>query len=214
MVFLPPIADESQLVVGFGGFQVLIGRLDEAVGQLVLFLQIRVRQRGIDGMLGQFGTGFSAQDGVQIFAGLRKLGVDILRHPAHGVHIFQHPRERGNVAGRLVGQVHQLGKLGSARLHDHVGHRDAVLVAFVVRDQLLHVGEALRRRLAGEAGRLGDVAARVVRADRPVHQLGKDETQCTHPRHCGDHDNTFLALHMDTFLQFLSQIYTTLLYFA
>ena len=50
------------------------------------------------------------------------------------------------------------------------------------------------------SGEISLRAARVARADRPVLQLGKHESRVAHQGNRDDDDNSFLALHMITFI--------------
>ena len=195
LVVHPLVPDELQLVVSFGRLQILVGRLDETGGKLILLLQGRVGQRSVDGVLGQVGTGLTGQGSFQIGTRRCDLRTSILHHLARGVHIFKDIGERGNIASHLVGHVHQRCELKGARLHDHIDSGHVVLEVLVIRDQLLHIGKALRSSLAGETGRLGDVAAGVVYVNRPVDQGRNNETDCAGENDRGQNDNTFLAFH-------------------
>ena len=209
LVVHPLVADELQLVAGFGRLQILVGRIDETGGKLVLLLQGGVSQGSVDGVLGQVGTGLAGQSGVQIGAGRCDLRVDIVHHLARGVHIFKDIRVRGDVAGHLVGHVDQGSELKGAGLHHHVNRGNVVLECFIVREELLHIGKALGRSLAGEAGGLGDVAAGVVFVDRPVYERGNNETDGACENDRGQNDNTFLAFHdfmIFSFVKFLLQM--------
>ena len=77
----------------------------------------------------------------------------------------------------------------------NMGNNRTVLVFLVVHEQLFHISKALRRGLAGEAGRLGDVATGVALVNRPVHQGGNNETDGAGDHDRGQNDNTFLAFH-------------------
>ena len=195
LVVHPLVADELQLVAGFGRLQILVGRIDETGGKLVLLLQGGISQRSVDGVLGQVGTGLAGQGGVQIGAGRGDLRVDIVHHLARGVHIFKNACVRGDVAGHLVGHVDQGSELKGAGLHHHVNRGNVVLEFFIVREELLHVGKALGRSLAGEAGRLGDVAAGVALVDRPVYKRRNDETDGASKNDRGQDDDTFFTFH-------------------
>lgn len=70
-----------------------------------------------------------------------------------------------------------------------------VYECFIVREELLHIGKALGRSLAGEAGGLGDVAAGVVFVDRPVYERGNNETDGACENDRGQDDDTFFTFH-------------------
>ena len=124
-------------------------------------------------------------------------GASVIGHLADLVHLAQHAGERGDLPGHLVGHVHQGAELLRARLHHHIGHDDGVLVILVAADQLFQIGKALGRRLAREAGGLGDVAAGTAAVDRPVREDGEEDAGDDDRGGRNQEDIAFLGFHVN-----------------
>ena len=66
LIIYPLIAHELKAIIALGSLQILVGSINETVGQLVLLLQSGVSQRSVDCGLFQIRALFSAEGGIKV----------------------------------------------------------------------------------------------------------------------------------------------------
>ena len=111
LIVNPLVAHQLQLVATLGIGQILVGSLDKLVGQCILLLQLGVGQRGIDGVLCQFGAFLTTQSFFHLLANIVQLCIHIVNHFANPIHLLNQRCILWNLASHLVRQVNQTGKL-------------------------------------------------------------------------------------------------------
>ena len=196
LVFHPLVADELETVIRGVLGQEFVGRVDKAGRENVLLLERGVSQCGIDGVLGQALRGAPVQGGVQILACDLHRRTDILEHRLRRVDILQDGLESGDFSGHFVRHLREGVELVGAGLHDQIRHDEAVLVLFVVQEQLLHIVGHTVRNLPGKLGRLGDIAADLAFIGVPIQELRGHNTQYAHAgQHCQHGIKALLAFH-------------------
>ena len=195
LIVNPLVTDKQETVTGLITLDILIGNLDELIGQLVLLLQSGVGQGGVDGILGQIRTLLTIKGGADVFTGTDQGRAYIINGNVYFVHLVNHIGILGNVAGHLVGHVHQGAELLRACLHNHIGGHDTVLVVRIAHNEFFHIGSALTGGLAGETGRLADVTAGTVLVNGPVHQGRNNQSHCANGNHRTQNDKTFFVFH-------------------
>ena len=192
LVVHPLVADEFQLLAAIGVLQIVVGRRNETVGQLVLLLERGVGQRSVDGVLGQVGTVLSAQGGVDVVSGFSERGADVVDRRTDIVHVLEDGVEFADAAGCLVGKIHKGVELFGAGLHDYITGHDTIFICFVIEEEFLHVADTFNGSLAREAGGFADVAAGLVAVDIPVHEGGEDKTEGANDDYGSENEDTFL----------------------